>query len=164
LAGEPFKPSENDYDWLGHGIYFWEANPKRAASFAIDAMARKGLASKPAVIGAVIEPGLCLDLMSEAGLEELAIAYSVLSRILSETGDSLPQNRPDGRRNLDCAIIETLHGLRKVELASPFDTVRGMFAEGGALFPGSGFQAKTHIQICVRDPAHIKGVFRVKGI
>ena len=29
LAGSPFKPSENDYDWLGPGIYFWEANPLR---------------------------------------------------------------------------------------------------------------------------------------
>ena len=27
LAGEPFQKSINDYDWLGHGIYFWEANP-----------------------------------------------------------------------------------------------------------------------------------------
>jgi hypothetical protein len=26
LAGERLKPSENEYDWLGHGIYFWEAN------------------------------------------------------------------------------------------------------------------------------------------
>lgn len=24
LSGEPFKPSQNDYDWLGEGIYFWE--------------------------------------------------------------------------------------------------------------------------------------------
>lgn len=29
LAGEDFKPSDNDYDWLGSGIYFWEANPQR---------------------------------------------------------------------------------------------------------------------------------------
>ncbi len=29
LAGEPFKASSNDYDWLGPGIYFWK--PTRAA-------------------------------------------------------------------------------------------------------------------------------------
>ena len=23
-------PSKNDYDWLGHGIYFWEHNALRA--------------------------------------------------------------------------------------------------------------------------------------
>jgi hypothetical protein len=26
--------SENDYDWLGHGIYFWENDPKRALQYA----------------------------------------------------------------------------------------------------------------------------------
>lgn len=24
------KPSDNDYDWLGDGIYFWEHNAQRA--------------------------------------------------------------------------------------------------------------------------------------
>jgi hypothetical protein len=28
IAGAPFITSENDYDWLGSGIYFWEANPR----------------------------------------------------------------------------------------------------------------------------------------
>jgi hypothetical protein len=28
------NPSENDYDWLGSGIYFWESNPQRALDFA----------------------------------------------------------------------------------------------------------------------------------
>ena len=34
LSGEvpinDWKPSTNDYDWLGHGIYFWEYAPERA--------------------------------------------------------------------------------------------------------------------------------------
>ncbi|GAB6038857.1 hypothetical protein JCM15519_34160 [Fundidesulfovibrio butyratiphilus] len=45
----------------------------------------------------------------------------------------------------------------------PFDTVRGLFTEGGPLFPGSGFQAKTHIQTAVRTLPSIKGVFRNSG-
>lgn len=28
-----FKPSENDYDWLGSGMYFWENDPCRAKLF-----------------------------------------------------------------------------------------------------------------------------------
>lgn len=24
IDGNQFKPSQNDYDWLGHGVYFWE--------------------------------------------------------------------------------------------------------------------------------------------
>lgn len=31
---EHLKKSENDYDWLGHGVYFWENNPERALQYA----------------------------------------------------------------------------------------------------------------------------------
>lgn len=31
IAGHArLRPSENSYDWLGHGMYFWENNPARA--------------------------------------------------------------------------------------------------------------------------------------
>lgn len=33
-SGFMLKKSENDYDWLGHGIYFWENNHERALHFA----------------------------------------------------------------------------------------------------------------------------------
>jgi hypothetical protein len=26
--------SDNDWDWLGSGIYFWEQNPKRTLNYA----------------------------------------------------------------------------------------------------------------------------------
>lgn len=42
---------------------------------------------------------------------------------------------------------------------SPFDTVRGMFTEGHPLYDGSGFHEQSHVQIAVRNPALIKGVF-----
>ena len=29
------RTSENDYDWLGHGIYFWEGNSSRAMAWAV---------------------------------------------------------------------------------------------------------------------------------
>ncbi len=35
LNGEmDLKPSENSWDWLGSGIYFWEQNPGRALEYA----------------------------------------------------------------------------------------------------------------------------------
>lgn len=34
LGGHPFKPSENSYDWLGTGVYFWEYGASRALQFA----------------------------------------------------------------------------------------------------------------------------------
>ena len=31
VSGEiPLRQSSNEYDWLGHGIYFWAADPARA--------------------------------------------------------------------------------------------------------------------------------------
>ena len=52
------KPSKNDYDWLGNGIYFWENNYKRAMDFAIFLKNNiphntKQKIKEPAVIGAM---------------------------------------------------------------------------------------------------------------
>lgn len=63
LDGEPFKQSRNVYDWLGKGVYFWEANPLRALQFAKEQLERRGgKRAKPGIVGAVIDLGLCLDL------------------------------------------------------------------------------------------------------
>jgi hypothetical protein len=62
---------------------------------------------------------------------------------------------------LDGAVIRLLHGIRRDEGEVPVDTVRGVFLEGDPIFDGSGFYAKTHIQICVCNPECIKAVFRV---
>ena len=34
LEGAPFRLSANNYDWLGSGVYFWEANPFAGIEFA----------------------------------------------------------------------------------------------------------------------------------
>jgi hypothetical protein len=36
-----FKHSKNDYDWLGSGTYFWEANPARGLEFAYELQKRR---------------------------------------------------------------------------------------------------------------------------
>ena len=163
LAGRAFVPSENDYDWLGHGIYFWEANPKRGLEFAYEASRRAGSRIRcPAVVGAIIDLGLCLDLTSSQGVHQVGRAYQFLSNTTNLNGDPLPQNSPDLlRRNLDCAVINFLHDTLKDDGAAPFDTVKGIFTEGAPLYPGSGFHAKTHVQVCVRTTACVRGVFRV---
>ncbi len=161
LGGKPFKSSQNDYDWLGWGIYFWEANPQRGLDFAVEAMARKGSSIKtPAVVGAIIDLGECLDLMTLVGIDMVRIAYDSLAATLNEAGQALPTNRDRLRRQLDCAVIQHLHAIYEAQ-GGHLDTVRGVFVEGSEIYPGSGFDAKTHIQIAVRNPDRIKGVFRV---
>jgi hypothetical protein len=165
LGGDRFRLSENDYDWLGPGIYFWEANPHRALSFAREVQKREPSKVKsPAVLGAVIEFGLCLDLASEAGIIQARAAYDALREVSEAAGTALPINDlgPDSLlRRLDCAVIRQLHQIRETADQEPVDTVRGIFIEGEPLYPTAKFYTKTHCQVCVCNPLQIKGVFRV---
>lgn len=167
LAGEPFVPSTNDYDWLGHGIYFWEANPRRGLDFAQELAGRPRGSSKvrdPAVVGAVIELRACLDLTTASGLAQVKFAYdTLLEATVRSSRPQLPKNRPDGlRRHLDCAVINALHDINAERGLPVADTVKGAFIEGPPIYPDGGFHEKTHIQIRVRNQACIKGVFRVR--
>lgn len=163
LRGEPFKESNNDYDWLGPGIYFWEANPLRGLDFAREAK-RRGTSNieRPFVIGAVISLGLCLDLTTTAGVEQVRAAHSSLAESTAVGRVELPPNGPDGLlRRLDCAVIQMVHAIRRDRSDQPVDTVKGVFIEGRPVYEGSGFYERTHIQIAVRNLDCIKGVFRV---
>jgi hypothetical protein len=166
LRGEDFKPSQNDYDWLGSGIYFWEANPQRALNWAQELKRRKAEIEDPFVVGAVIDLGFCLDLISSNGTEAVRLAFQSFRANLARTGKPLPSNAGGGDlflRRLDCAVVNHLHSVREGGSLSPFDSVRGVFIEGTPIYEGSGFREKTHIQVCVRTAACIKGVFRVRA-
>lgn len=162
LAGESFKPSENDFDWLGSGIYFWEYGADRALRFANDQKGR-GKLETPAVVGAVIQLGRCFDLLDTHFTRALAEAWPVFEEGVRESGRELPTNRgaaPDHKlRCLDCAVINLALDLRE-SIGEVYDTVRGGFTEGGSVFPSAGFQLETHIQLAIRNPKSIVGVFR----
>jgi hypothetical protein len=162
LRGKPFLPSNNEFDWLGPGIYFWESNPQRGLDFARETALRKpNLIKDPFVVGAVLDLGLCLDLTTSTGIEWVRIAYDSLVKSAAAGGVALPRNSPDRlRRNLDCAVIRHLHSILEAESLPSVDSVKGVFTEGKPLYPDSGFDEKTHIQIVVRNPRCIKGVFR----
>ena len=89
LRGEPFKRSQNDYDWLGSGIYFWEYGADRALRFAHDQKAR-GKLETPAIVGALIQLGRCFDLMDTRFTEELPMAFELFKKVMS-TPESLYQ-------------------------------------------------------------------------
>ncbi len=165
LSGTRFNDSENEYDWLGSGVYFWEANPRRGLEFARDLMAQKASKIKqPAVVGAVIDLRLCLDLLSSTGVAAVKAAHDDFIRLCEEAGTEPPKNHSGEDlllRNLDCAVINHLHVVRRKSDLPAFDTVRGVFLEGGRIYEASGFREKTHIQICVRNHDCITGVFRV---
>ncbi len=165
LAGGDFKPSENDYDWLGSGIYFWEYGYDRALRFAVDQQGR-GRLTTPSVLGAVVQLGNCLDLMDTRFTDELPAAFEMLRQLHEAAGSPLPTNSgrtPDKKlRRLDCAVLNLYLKAQERDPVDPrrFDTIRCGFVEGAPAFEGSGIFRESHVQLAVRNPACILGVFR----
>ena len=166
-----FKLSDNSYDWLGQGIYFWENNYERAIQYAKEDSKRKNSKIKtPFVLGAVIDLGNCLDLLDQKHLDFLKTAYDDLKLVLEKASKVIPKNsrtKPKDfdfkKRELDCAVIRWAHEIAK-EHGEYFDTVRAAFLEGGELYPHAGFRMQNHIQISVLNPNCIKGVFLPRDI
>ncbi|HUB59388.1 MAG TPA: hypothetical protein VL978_01730 [Puia sp.] len=163
LNGElELNPSDNAWDWLGGGVYFWEQNPERAVQYAIECangqQKNKKRIGTPFVIGSTIELGNCLNLLDPKAMEIVVKAHAVLLETLKNTGESLPVN--DGpKRNLDCAVIKMAHEVARHEGLIKYDTVRCAFAEGKAAYAGSNFSMRGHIEVCVINPDMIKGYF-----
>ncbi len=78
-----------------------------------------------------------------------------------DKGLALPKNRgAQGKiRELDCFVINQCLKLMKKQ-GLEYDTVRGAFLEGDPVYPDAGFSRESHIQIAVRNPSCILGVFR----
>ena len=157
--------SENPYDWLGKGMYFWENDPARALLWAESSMKypqnKKQIITKPAVVGAVICLGKCLDFMEISNLQKLRNIYDDLT----SKGITLPENtgRDFYKRNLDCFLINYLVAQEKAS-GIEYDSVRGVFFEGNELYKNAGFREKNHIQISVINPNCIKGYFKVRTV
>lgn len=171
------KINKNPYDWLGHGMYFWENNYERAMQWAIDKQRRSAI-KEPAVIGALLQPGNCCDFLDTKYIQMLATAYKVMVEEYKNLGMQLPRNRdlPYDQhkdrilRELDCLTIEFMHERVSLDIQAEikhkgysnkdvFDSTRGAFIEGGPIYEGAGIYEKTHIQICIRNLNCIKGFF-----
>ena len=157
------NPSENDYDWLGNGIYFWENNLKRAYEFASEKKLR-GEIKEIAVIGAILDLGYCLDFINSEYIKLLEVGYKLLEADSLNASIVLPENELKKHgvsllRKLDCAVIQRIHQWNVENKYEKFDSVRGVFFEGEKIYPMSEFREKNHIQICVRNINCIKGYF-----
>jgi hypothetical protein len=154
-----WKPSRNSWDWLGHGIYFWEYSPARALRWARERYESKG--KKPAVVGALIHLGRCFDLLDESIVSVLDRAYERLDKTLAESGLTMPVNsgRDWKKRERDCLVLNDYLSAAE-QRGVAYDTVRGAFLEGEPAYPGAGFSKESHIQVAVRTVPSILGVFR----
>jgi hypothetical protein len=174
LVGEQeVRISQNPWDWLGHGAYFWENSVQRAQEWAEFLASRpKKPIKKPAVIGAIIDPGNCLDLADRECLDLVKAAYHDFAEMMRVSETLLPANEKAHsgdhdftKRHLDCAVLNFLHQSREKNRLSPFDTVRSPFLEGSSLFAGSRLSAQTHMQWSVRNPRKsVLGYFRPRPV
>lgn len=166
LLGEAqLTPSNNSYDWLGQGIYFWEHGPARAFQFAREEARRSPKKiSAPTVLGAYIYLGDCLDFLDVEFTDALAASYEKFMLEQIELRNPISENRgrrQDGTKafhSLDRAVIEFTVD-KCLKEGRRFDSVRGAFWEGGPAFPHSEISRKSHIQIAVRNPECIFGYF-----
>ncbi len=162
------KRSEGRFEWLGHGVYFWENDPQRGLEWAESGNTRKKIVH-PAVVGAVLDLGHCLDLTTRMGLDEIDAAYANLKETYARAGLAMPTNsggKDKFKRELDCQVIQALHLYRKDQDLPAYDSVRAPFPEDDPLYEGAGFRRRNHIQIAVISLDCIKGYFlpKVKNI
>ncbi len=157
LEQQRFVPSTKAYDWLGEGIYFWEYAPYRALQWAQERYTfPEGSA---AVIGATIQLGRCLNLLDTEYMTTIATTYAAFAASGVET---LPRNTNRGAHYLDRYIIDA--HCREIEAAglAPVQTVRGSFAEGTPVYPGSKILDRSHVQIAVRDASCLSNLHLAK--
>ncbi len=159
------KASENNYDWLGTGIYFWVDSYERALEWAKN----NDKIKTPFVVGVFIQPKYCLNLTDYGTNKKLKYSYDLYIKNCKLANMEIPQNQTSDKgiylkRNLDCAVINFTHFLNEDNNKPSYDTVYGVFEEGESLYPNSGIKEKTHIQIAVRNQDCIIGYFRPKEL
>lgn len=184
------KPSSNAYDWLGSGIYLYEADSARAMEHASTVaqhperlLARNPIATS-AVVGVVLDVAVWLDMSTQFALKEFQTAAETCRAGFEAVGKPAPANVAafDGdedflRRAFDKAAFDVLHGMRadalqkamenndasRVAQLQPYQAVRSPFMQGQRLANNSGFFAKNHTQIALREIACIRGYFIPAG-
>lgn len=156
------KKSDGKYEWLGHGIYFWENDPQRGLEWAQIGNAKNKI-KEPDVAGAIVDLGRCLDLTTRMGLDEVAEAYATLHDSYAKAEKNLPLNaggKNQFKRELDCQVIQALHLYRKDNDLPPYDSVRAPFPEDDPLYEGASFRIRNHIQLAIINTDCIRGYFR----
>jgi hypothetical protein len=149
-----FLASDNDYDWLGTGIYFFQDAPIRAKQWAT-----KQHPNDPAVLRAVIDLDNCIDLFDIGWQPLLKSLYNPFVEQWRTTNQPLPRQDPDRSKahRLDCSFLNySIELLSRQDLL--IESVRAAFMEGERLFPDSAIFDLAHIQIAIRNPSLIKTV------
>jgi hypothetical protein len=160
ILANGFEPSQNEYDWLGEGVYFWQDAPYRAWDWSCTYTRRKHPQDEPAVIRSIIQiqRSECMDLLDWKSENSWAELLGVVHKSLRKHQD-LPKQR-SGRNvklhPLDKVIIDYVIDKILAKDGLKIVAVRAGFEEGKKIFVGSALYEKTHVQVAVRDTRMIQ--------
>ncbi len=163
LGEGSFDASQNDDDWLGHGIYFWEYAPQQAWLWAQDRSRKNGWDEEIAVVASMIRLGNCFDLLDPENVKDLGRLYQSFIQFYADSDIPPPTNVRSSKR-LNCAVFEESFDLL-ARTDQEVDTVRAVFVPSGSsdrLWRGSGINAHAHIQVNVRNRACILGTWLIR--
>ncbi len=148
-----FKPSNNDYDWLGAGVYFWQDAPIRAKQWA-----QFVYPQQPAVIKSLIHLDNCIDLLDVGWVSPIRALYNRFVDDYRISNLPLPTQSPGRSKahRLDCALFD--YAVKSINRSShqEIETIRSVFVEGENIYPNSAIYDLGHVQIAVRNTELIK--------
>jgi hypothetical protein len=174
---------KNAYDWLGHGVYFFQDSPIRALLFAEKRAeqnrqeGKTGMEVIPSVIRARISLENCIDFTDADWAPVLRIARKRLGRIAKSKKEPLPEQEPikvrklprksnlirkgtykgplrkSALHNLDCAVSNLL--LNDINPIFKVFSLRSAFLDGYPCYRTSWLFDLSHVQINVQQPSKV---------
>jgi hypothetical protein len=159
ILDDGFRHSDNDYDWLGTGVYFFQDAPRRAMQWATEQHP-----NNPAVICSLIRLENCIDLLDINWFPIIKEAYSFFVEEYRRTNRPLPRQNPERSKahRLDCAYLNYVIKEILEPQGQRIDAIRAVFVEGERVFPNSAIFDRAHVQIAVRDLSLIEESYLIE--
>ena len=163
IAGEKFLHSDVDDNWLGRGVYFWEASPSRAKWWAERRVRTRSPTAKLAVVAAEISLDGCLDLLDLANFGDLrrvreeflrrrgASPASQVQIALKVQNGRTNQGDAGWGRNYEDRLAFDFYVRQSRTLPFPIKSIRCPFIMGRGLHRRSFVFNWSHVQLSVVD-------------
>ena len=138
IIADGFQPSQESWDWLGNGVYFWQDAPLRAYAWA------EARYPEPCVVATRITLARFVDLLDLAGMQTL----KGIAKDYQGQAQASDLKNYKGANKLDCAVFNlttSMLSLWNVQVAG----YRAACVEGEPLTEGSPIHDKSHVQIVV---------------
>ena len=146
-----FRPSEGTDEWLGKGVYFYEASREHAYNWALNV--KKIHPTQIVVMRAEVKLGRCLDLLHNPAHVDL------LENYFNEAENKVFNKKLKSKRYFDEQISITESAvIELINRQAAVDSVRTSYSSGKSIFPGSRFTRGQQIIICVRNLNNILNV------